>query len=453
VSDHLDFLHPLYTDYDPGDLSGVPSSPGTRISGSPPDTFGLTRTDRATIAFWQTYNLDNPPSTSTPYDLSLVNPTTTVFDFAAPHRFITPELQYPFETVPQANVSNALKLTFDNDNDESPAALSPLVTLATVATLVRPASAPVVNTDKIVAPVPRRQEEGPLDYTPRVPPPSPSYHVHTPLPSPEPCPASAEARLDYFIPSPSSSLDTNSSLSAEEEEDIADQENRPPSPPAPIVLDPYAPPPCTTVQHRYHPHQFYLVRHQDGDIWRPASEVLLHTLLEYPTHQDLLAAGPIFPSVFPFKAPSHHTGVIAPTDTFQARLFDIPSLTICAHAGYASPANDTPLGYIQYSYRPSIRSTFLRHSSLIRLCFSNALVISQIFDFLDGRRIYIYGRLRFDGNSVYITNQGFHTEDTCWVYPQLLRYTLMPRLPADPFSLVRLFPEENCDELVRHWRT
>jgi len=441
VSDHLDFLHPLYTDYDPGDLSGIPSSPGTRIPGSPPGLDGLSRTDRATLNFWQTYNLDNLPPTGTPYDLSLVNPTTTVLDFAAPRRSITPELRYPFETVPQANASNALQLTFDNDN-VNPAALSPLLTLATVATLARPSSAPVVNTDEIVAPVPRRQEEGPLDHEPRVPPPSPSYHVHTPTPSPVFRPASAEARLDYFIPSPSSSLEANSSLSAEEEEDIADPEDHAPSSPAPVVPGPYAPPPCTTVEHRYHPHQYYIVRHQDRDIWRPASEVLLHTLLEYPTHQDLLSAGPIFPSVFPFKAPSHHVGVIAPTDAFQARLFNVPSLTICAHAGHASPALDTPLGYIEYSYRPSIRATFLRHSALIRLCFVNALVISQIFDFLDGRRIYVYGRLEFGEDSVFITNQGFHTEDACRVYPQLLRYTLTPRLPADPFSLVRLFRDE-----------
>jgi len=441
VSDHLDFLHPLYTDYDPGDLSGVPSSPGTRIPGSPPGLSGLSRTDQATVSFWETYNLDNLPATGTPYDLSLVNPTTTVFDFAAPRRSITPELQYP--EVPQASSSNALQLTFDNNNVESPTALSPLVTLATVATLARPASAPIVNTDEIVAPVPHRQEEGSFVHVPRVPPSSPSYHVHTPSATPVLRPASAHADLDYFIPSPSSSLDANLSVSAEEEENLDNTEDRPPSPAAPLVLDPYAPPPCTLVEHRYHPHQFFVVRHQDGDSWRPASEALLHTLLEYPTHQELLAANPIFPSVFPFKVPSHHRGTVAPTDLFQARIFDIPSLTICAHAGLSLPTNDTPFGYIQYSYRPSIRDTFLRHSTIVRLCFSNALVISQIFDFLDGRRIYIYGRLRFDRDSVYITNQGFHTEDTCRIYPQLLRYTLTPRLPADPFSLVRLFPEEN----------
>jgi hypothetical protein len=412
------------------------------ILGSPPGLDGLSRTDRATVSFWETYNLDNPPATGTPYDLSLVNPTTTVFDFTAPCRSITPELQYPFDTVPQANASNALQLTFD-DNYESLATLSPLVTLATAASLVRPASAPIVNTDEIVAPVPRRQEEGSLDYTPGVPPPSPSYHVHTPTPSPVLRPASAEAVLDYFIPSPSSSLDANTSLSSEETENLDNQENRPPSSPPLVLADPYAPPPCTTVQHRYHPHQYYLVRHQDADIWRPGSEVLLHTLLEYPTHQDLLAADPTFPSVFPFKAPSHHIGVVAPTDTFQARLFGVPSLTVCAHAGFASPAHDTPLGYIQYSYRPSIRATFLHHSALIHLCFVNALIISQIFDFLDSRRIYIYGRLEFGEDSVFITNQGFHTEDTCRVYPQLLHYTLTPRLPADPFSLVHLFREED----------
>src|SRR5712672_3560642 len=53
ASDHLDFLHPLYTDYDPGDLSGVPLSPGTHILGSPPGLDGLSPTNHATVSFWE----------------------------------------------------------------------------------------------------------------------------------------------------------------------------------------------------------------------------------------------------------------------------------------------------------------------------------------------------------------------------------------------------------------
>src|SRR5712672_1224558 len=61
-------------------------------------------------------------------------------------------------------------------------------------------------------------------------------------------------------------------------------------------------------------------------------------------------------------------GYVTPTNTFQACLFGVPSLTVCAHASFTFPAQDTPLGYIQYSYRPLIHATFLHHSALIHLC-------------------------------------------------------------------------------------
>jgi hypothetical protein len=122
VSNPFELNHPLYTDYNPGDLSGVPSSPRTCIT-DPPS--GLTAL--ATATFWETYNPAIHCSPGCYNNLVLANPTTAVLNLTAPRCSITPELQYHEEEIPQANVSNGLQLFFNNN--KNPAALSPLLAL------------------------------------------------------------------------------------------------------------------------------------------------------------------------------------------------------------------------------------------------------------------------------------------------------------------------------------
>jgi hypothetical protein len=50
--------------------------------------------------------------------------------------------------------------------------------------------------------------------------------------------------------------------------------------------------------------------------------------------------------------------------------------------------------------------------------------------------------LRFSDSNAFIFDQGYHFEDTIRVHPLLLRYTLTPRLPLDPFTFIRAFPDE-----------
>jgi hypothetical protein len=411
----------LYTDYDADRGSYTPAS-GIRIPG---------------------------PATASghiPNINDILPPGVTAFDYLFPRRSATPELQYPAEealravTPPPAANRNPLRLHLV-DSPEGPA-LSPLLTLAHVASIVRSASAPIDDPDGILILSPRRQES-PSAHTFGAPSRSPSYHVQSPSPRPPSRSSSVEARLGPYSPSPSPPVVPLSPLPPAEEARLDNQENRPPTPLVEVPLDPYAPPPCARIAQAFHPHQFFIIRFEDFDVWRPVSESQLDSLLEYPTHADILSSPPAFPSVFPFKAPSHHLGLVAPTDAFQARLFDVPALTVCANAGHSAPTLDAPLGYIHYTYRASLRDTFLRHPAYVRLCFSGALVVSELHDFLDGRRIYTYGRLRFDNTSVYITDQAYHFEDTVRTYPQLLRFTLTPRIPADPLALVRVFRNED----------
>ena len=268
---------------------------------------------------------------------------------------------------------------------------------------------------------------------------SPSYHVQSPTPSPPPVPASP-----LFPPSRRCSAPPNTTLPllpAAEEDRLDNQENRPPTASLPYIQNPYAPPPCTQVPHRYHPHQFFIVRHDGHETWRPASETQQLSLLEFLTVSQIVQNPPAFSSVLQFKGYSHHTSTIVPTDAYQAGLFSIPALTVCAYAGLSEPTLDIPLGYIHYSFRTSIKQLFTRLPLYTRLCFSGALVISEVHDFLDGRRILTYGYLRFDGPHIFIADQAHYFEDAVRAFPVLYRYSLSLRLPLDPFNFIQFFSD------------
>jgi hypothetical protein len=280
------------------------------------------------------------------------------------------------------------------------------------------------------------EEEVPTKHTfgPR----SPSYHVRTPSPQPPlsrtpspvvvSSPPSPPPSFVQVVPPPSPP---------------SDQENvRPPL--EEIVetpLDPYLPPACIQNPSSVHPHQYFLLELDGQQVWRPVSEGQVATFLNLPSHTALLEQPTLFPTVTPFKGYTPHAALASPTDHWQASIFDIPALHVCSRAGFVPPAVDTPLGFIIYTFRPSIRQTFLKHNLLVRNVFEGSLIIADVYDFLDSHRIYIYGKLRFNNSSIYITDQTLHFENAVTQHPHLLRHCLTPRLPADPCSFLTIFPD------------
>jgi hypothetical protein len=132
-------------------------------------------------------------------------PGVTAFDYLFPaRRSATPELQYPAEDVLRAITppprTTTLELHFV-DSPEGPA-LSPLLALAHIASIARPASAPPTSYDEdieILAPnrpasalaypdplniAQPQEEETPTEFTfgPPSRSASPSYHVRSPTP-------------------------------------------------------------------------------------------------------------------------------------------------------------------------------------------------------------------------------------------------------------------------------
>jgi hypothetical protein len=346
----------------------------------------------------------------------------------------------PLPRTPSPITRTALPESYECTHLASPTSTSSLDALAQVA-----AAAPRSVTPELQYPDPLEvaqppEEEARSEHT--FGPPSrsvsPSYHVCTPSPQP-PVSRTPSPLVDTPPPVPPPSLMQVVPLSSPP----SDQENiRPPL--AEVVeapLDPYLPPVCIQDPSPIHPHQFFLLDIDGQQVWRPISEGQVTSFLELPSHDALLDHPTIFPTVTPFKGHSPHVALASPTDRWQAAIFDIPALHLCSRAGYAPPTADTPLSYICYTFRPSIRATFLKHSQLVRNVFEGALVISDLYDFLDGRRVYIYGKLRFGVDSVYITDQTLHYEDAVARHLYLLRHCLTPRLPADPCSFISIFPD------------
>jgi hypothetical protein len=107
------------------------------------------------------------------------------------------------------------------------------------------------------------------------------------------------------------------------------------------------------------------------------------------------------------------------------------------------PSAKIPLGYIKYSFVESIILTFRRYPTFVREAFIGSLLILEVVDFLDGRTITTYSTLAFglDPDSIFVENQGYHAEDTIRALPFLLNYMFTPRIPADPFEHIGVYPD------------
>ena len=268
---------------------------------------------------------------------------------------------------------------------------------------------------------------------------SSSYHVRSPTLSPPQ--VSGPSRLSPPGPCPSPADPHPPSPPDQEETRLDNQENCPPTPLAPLPLDPYAPPACAQFVHPYHPHQFLILRHEDRDIWRPVPEACYPNLIGFPTATDLVTLPPQFPSVISFKVATHHATRLSPVDSFQAATLRVAALAICAHASLLPPTPDLPLGYICFTYHPSLRATLQNLPHYACLCFSGTLAVTDVFDFLDGRRIISYSYIGVDPSGVGLSNQTCHLEDAARLHHHLLRYTLAPRLPLDPLPHVCVVPD------------
>jgi hypothetical protein len=190
------------------------------------------------------------------------------------------------------------------------------------------------------------------------------------------------------------------------------------------------------------PYQYFIIELDNRQIWRPVSKGEVVSFLKFPSHEQLLQYNTLFPTVTPFKGYTPHAALVNPANRWQATLFDIPSIYTCCCAGFALPSPGAPHGYIIFTFRLFIKETFLRHSALICNIFEGSLVITEVYDFLDGRRVYVYRHLQFGQDSVYVVNPVHHFEDAIAHYPALLCHCITPHIPADPCFFVQVYPDD-----------
>jgi hypothetical protein len=434
VSDPFDSLHPSYSDYN--SYRGPPST-GIRIPG--PAT----------------------ASGTVPLINDILPPGVTAFDYLFPvRRSATPELQYPAEDILWAVTPPPRSHSLDVQAASSPGPfLSPLNALVHVASLARPASAPPTPHDKDIhlfapaSPVTfhypdpldaaqSQEKEAPTEFTfgPLSHSASLSYHVRSPSPG---TPVSRTPSPFAFSPSPVPAPRPLPRVPSPPPPSLDQENQRPPLAEIPAPpLDPYLPPRCISHPSSVHPHQYFIIELDNRQIWRPVSEGEVVSFLDFPSHEELIRYATVFPTVTPFKGYTPHAALVNPVNQWQATLFDIPSIYTCCRAGYSLPAPGAPLSYIIFTFRLSIKETFLRHSTLVHNVFEGSLVITEVYDFLDGCRVYVYGHLSFGQDSVYVVNPAYHFEDAVARYPALLRHCITPRIPADPCFFVQVYPDD-----------
>jgi hypothetical protein len=59
-----------------------------------------------------------------------------------------------------------------------------------------------------------------------------------------------------------------------------------------------------------------------------------------------------------------------------------------------------------------------------------------IFDFLDGRRATVSGKVHFTENGLFVIDRTVRTEDSLRTNPHLFAFVPVPRTPTNPLSLV-----------------
>jgi hypothetical protein len=197
--------------------------------------------------------------------------------------------------------------------------------------------------------------------------------------------------------------------------------------------------PCT---HDNHAHPYIAVATARRDEWHPQGEISLLSIHHLPTCYQLAVQPLGFPTVTPFKYKGPSALNIPPVDNTITAAFHVPRLSVCCKALRVLPSDNTPHGYIRYSFTSSIVQTLGRIPEYLRGAFIGALVILEVVDFLDGRQVTTYGYLSFTAGGIFIEDQGLHCEDAIRACPHLLAYTFTPRIPTNPLDFVHFYPSD-----------
>jgi hypothetical protein len=194
-------------------------------------------------------------------------------------------------------------------------------------------------------------------------------------------------------------------------------------------------PPCSA-DTLSHPHQFSLVYQGANCLWYPQEEFVNRDFLSLiPVIGDLEHVTQSF--VTPFRGPTPHIV------TLESRTGALFPVHLCAKVGRHPYSLHFPLGYLEVSFRDAIKFIFRSFPPDWLEHFEGAYVTLLIFDFLDGRRATIRGKLHFTSDGLYCTDRVLYTEDLLRADPSLFRFVCNPRTPTNPLAHVGYADETN----------
>ena len=151
-----------------------------------------------------------------------------------------------------------------------------------------------------------------------------------------------------------------------------------------------------------HPHQYLAIHTLNRVEERPLQEISVADPLKILLAQHVLQCPPWFPSVFPFHGSATHYIHVKPSDATLTAAYNLQTLTICSCLVRFESFPRVPLRYIKYDFQKGIEEKFHHLGPGERSRYKGALIVLAIYDFLDSRRIMVYGFLVLDIVSTYV---------------------------------------------------
>ena len=131
-----------------------------------------------------------------------------------------------------------------------------------------------------------------------------------------------------------------------------------------------------------------------------------------------------------FRGPVPHLAYL------QCRTGVLPQVTLCAKVGLHPHSLHFPLGYLEVSFKDALVLLFVQLRPEWCQHFEGSYLPFLIFDFLDGHRATISGKVHFTENGLFVIDWTVRTEDSLCTNPHLFAFVPTPRTPVNLLSLV-----------------
>ena len=164
-------------------------------------------------------------------------------------------------------------------------------------------------------------------------------------------------------------------------------------------------PPCVDQAPHLHLHHYSLLYQGEKALWCPQEELgNVDVLATIPTVEELDNYPPNF--VTRFRCPVPHTTLL------ESRTGILPPVTLCSKVGLHPHSAHFPLGYLEVSNKDALILLFCQFPPDWLEHFEGAYIPLLLFDFLDGRRATVRGKLHFTPNRLFVIDRVIRTFDT-----------------------------------------